>query len=237
MWNRLGPAAKLLLLTVPVGGLVAGAIWYRDNGPAGTASSVPTVAKTGAFNETAGGTAGIATPTAFPSTEPTTVGGSIVRVMVIAWNAHMNLMLANGGPDTTAGSLMEARGVNLNISRAAEDSYDPMKAGLVACATELSQGAADCTSGIHFATIMGDGGPYFLAGLNEMLAKLDDGVGAYTAEIIGGVGRSAGEDAFMGPPACAPTEANPKAAENCKGLLVSGVIMDGDRHLELHRRG
>lgn len=224
MWSKLTPLARLILLAVPVGGAVAGALWYRDHGPAGTASAVPTLAKGASFKETTGSSAG---PVSLPGTEVATVSGPQVRVGVMAWNSQMGLFLANGGADTTAGSLMESRGVNLNITRVADDSYDPMKAGLTACATELSQGAAECSSGLHFAAIMGDGGPSFMTGLNDLLARLDNGVGAYTAEIVGGTGRSDGEDAFMGPPACQ------QDAKACKGLRIAGVIMDGDWNIAM----
>ena len=221
-WSDLTGLSRLLILCVPVGGVVGGALWYQNHGPAGTASAIPTGAKGGTFKETAA-TAPVGGSTqALPGTDVATVAGPQVRMSVMAWNAQMGLFLANGGPDTTTGSLMEARGVSLNITRAADDSYDPMKAGLASCATELSKGADDCTTGLHFAAIMGDGGPAFITGLNDLLTKLDGGKGAYTAEIIGGTGRSDGEDAFMGPPACQ------QDAKNCKGLRVAGVIMDGD---------
>lgn len=232
-WSDLTGLSRLLIICLPVSGVVGAALWYKDHGPAGTASAVPTLAKGASFKETAA-TAPAGTQT-LPGTDVTTVAGPQVRASVMAWNSQMGLFLANGGPDTTTGSLMEARGVNLNITRAADDSYDPMKAGLTECATELSQGADECTGGLHFAAIMGDGGPAFITGLNDLLVKLDGGCastdkacvpkpgsGKFVAEIIGGTGRSDGEDAFMGPPACQ------QDAKACKGLRIAGVIMDGD---------
>jgi OOP family OmpA-OmpF porin len=227
MATKLTPFARILIIGVPVAGIIAAALWYRDHGPAGTASVVPTMAGGAGFKETSGSAGGPATPTALPTTEVADISGPQVRMSVMAWNAQMGLLLANGGPDTTKGSLMEARGVNLNITRAADDSYDPMKAGLTACATELAGGATECASGVHFANIMGDGGPAFITGMNDLLGKLDNGKGDYALEVVGGTGRSDGEDAFMGPAAC---QQDPK---NCKGLRIAGVIMDGDWNLAM----
>lgn len=226
MWSKLTPFARALILAVPVLVVTGGAYIVMTYGPSGVASSVPETATGASFKETSGGTAVVA-PIDMPSTEPADITGPQVRMTVIAWNSQMGLMLANGGPDTTKGSLMESRGVNLNITRAADDSYDPMKAGLVACATELAKGSPDCTTGVHFANIMGDAGPGFLSGLNDLLVKLDDGKGAYTAEVVGGTGRSDGEDAFMGPPDCL------KDPNACKGLRISGVILDGDWNIAM----
>ena len=227
VWSRLTSPARFVIICFPVAGAVGAALWYENHGPAGTASSIPTSANATAFKE-ASGTAAPAGPQTLPGSDvSTTIVGPVVHMSVMAWNAQAGLFLANGGPDTTAGSLMEARGVNLNIIRSADDSYDPMKAGLTECATELSKGSAECASGLNFAAIMGDGGPNFITGLNGLLSKLDGGKGEYTAEIVGGTGRSDGEDAFMGPPSC---QQDPQA---CKGLLVSGVIMDGDWNIAM----
>ena len=55
------------------------------------------------------------------------------------------LIYANGGPDTTKGSLMEKYGVNLTLHR--EDSNSQMKADLLACAKQLHDGEKTCSSG------------------------------------------------------------------------------------------
>lgn len=216
----LTPFAKALVVGVPIIIAVIAANYYLNHGDTGQVSSVPTAdGKMVEFKE-GGGDAGT-TNTALPSTEPATLQTPQIRMDVLAWNAQMGLALANGGADTTKGSLMEKEGINLHIVRV-DDDYSKMKEGLVACANELHGGSTDCSSGYQFVTIMGDGGPFFLAGLNDQLAKFGP---EYTAEVVGGFGRSYGEDAFMGPPAC---KADPAA---CKGLLVSGVLMDGDWNL------
>ena len=228
-WSDLTPFARALILGVPVLGVVSAALWYKDHGPAGTASFVPTLATAGAFKETASTSGSSSATLPLPSADVSDKVNTAlqIRMQVMAWNAQMGLLLANGGADTTKGSLMEGKGINLNITRSDKDGYGSMETGLTECATELSRGAQDCSAGLHYAIIMGDGGAAVFTGMNDTLAKLDGGKGAYTLEAIGAVGRSDGEDAFMGPPEC---QSNPSA---CKGLLISGSIMDGDWNLQL----
>lgn len=74
-------------------------------------------------------------------------------------------------------------------------------------------------SGANAVVIMGDGAGQFLAAINPQLKKLGPD---YIAKVIGATGYSRGEDAFMAPP---EVKHDPQAA---KGLLVAGVLRDGD---------
>ncbi len=76
--------------------------------------------------------------TQLPGSEPGCTDKPEVRLLHWAWNAQMGLMLANGGPQATAGSLMCKRGVNLKLIR--QDDPAKMQEALVAFATELSKG-------------------------------------------------------------------------------------------------
>ncbi len=152
-----------------------------------------------------------------PSDEKASVGGPNVRMLIWAWNSQMGLMFANGGPQTTAGSLMEKRGVNLTLTR--QDDAAKMQEALVAFATELSQGNPNPSKGAHFVAIMGDGAAAFLAGLNSTLERLGS---EYRAKIVGSCGYSVGEDKFMGPQGW---KDNPQLS---KGGVVSGYLRDGD---------
>lgn len=140
-----------------------------------------------------------------------------VRMLVWAWNAQMGLMLANGGPQATQGSLMCANGVNLKLTR--QDDVPKMMEELVAFATELKNGNPHPRKGAHMVAIMGDGGAAFLKAVNDTLGRLGS---EYKAKVIGSAGYSRGEDKFMGPPAW---KANPQAA---RGGLTAGVLRDGD---------
>jgi OmpA-OmpF porin, OOP family len=145
-----------------------------------------------------------------------------VRFYHWAWNAQMGLMLATGGKQATAGSLMCERGVNLKLIR--EDNTDNMQSLLVTFAEALKKGEANPTGGAHFVGIMGDGSATFLKGLNDKLVKLGPD---YVAQVVGSSGYSRGEDKFMGP---AAWKKNPQAA---RGGLVAGVLRDGDWNIAL----
>lgn len=214
--RALGGAVVVALL---VGGLYLGSNFLPSDG---TASFVPTAdGGLATFDEK--GTTNETLTVTMPSAAPGKVDGNPLRLQVIPWNAQMGLMFSNGGASTTAGSLMEKYSVNLNIER--QDDYGRMKESLVACATELRGGVDECSNGVHLVTIMGDGAPYFLASLNGMLSKLGPD---YQAEVVGGFGRSFGEDKFMGPPACVT---DPAA---CKGKRIAGVLLDGDWNIAMY---
>jgi OmpA-OmpF porin, OOP family len=152
-----------------------------------------------------------------PTPRPAGVNGPEVRMLVWAWNAQMGLMFANGGPETTEGSLMAKHNVNLHLSR--QDDSAKMQDALVAFATELSNGVKEPKGGAHFVAIMGDGAGMFLANLNKQLSRLGSG---YQAKVITSCGYSRGEDKFMGPLAW---KRDPQKA---MGGVVSGYLRDGD---------
>jgi OmpA-OmpF porin, OOP family len=157
-----------------------------------------------------------------PSGGQYTGGGDQVRWLLWAWNAHMGLMFANGGPQTTTSSLMAKNNVNLSLTR--QDDAMKMQESLVEFATVLSQGNAQPNRGSHFVSIMGDGAAAFLAGLNDQLKKIGP---EYTAKVVGVIGFSRGEDKFMGPKTW---KANPGLS---KGGVVSGYLRDGDWNIAL----
>jgi OmpA-OmpF porin, OOP family len=155
-------------------------------------------------------------PQAFPSTVPNGCQDPI-RDEEWAWNAQIGKNYANGGPDTTKGSLMEKYNVCMHITR--QDDTTQMQNDLAACSKELVS-SNECSSGQHFVTIMADGAGQFLAGLNATLVK---NCPDCTAEIVGTTGFSRGEDALWGP---ASWKSNPKSALG--DGLISGVTGDGD---------
>ncbi len=214
--------SKVILVLVVVGAV--GAVVYMNPGlsqklappaqkPAPT--NIPPVVTLP--DEPAAPTAGIT-----PSKPPGCAQLPEVRFYHWAWNAQMGMMLATGGKQATAGSLMCKHGINLKLIR--EDNTDAMAGQLVTFAEAVKKGEANPASGAHFIGIMGDGSAAFLKGLNDRLIKLGPD---YVAVVVGSAGYSRGEDKFMGPPAWKKT---PAAA---KGGLVAGVLRDGDWNIAL----
>ena len=156
-------------------------------------------------------------PTPLPSATPAAVRATLIRGEIWEWNAQIGMIYANGGANTTKGSLMEKHGVNLALIR--QDDTGKMQEDLIACAREISNGASQCSNGANFVLIMGDGSGQFLAAINPQLKKLGP---EFQAKVIGSTGYSRGEDSFMAPP---EVKRDPQAA---KGLLVEGVLRDGD---------
>ena len=131
-----------------------------------------------------------------------------IKLLEMAWNAQTGINFANGGPKTMLNSLMDKHGINLTIER--QDDYAQMATQQVAFAKNENEGAT-------FVIIMGDGYPAYIASLNEVLSKFGQ-----SAEVIGAVGYSRGEDKCMLPYA---VKTDPKLA---KGKVVAAVLRDGD---------
>ncbi len=148
------------------------------------------------------------------------------RALIWAWNAQMGLMFANGGVESTRGSLMCGKGVRLKFIR--QDDAEQMRSELLKFATELKSGESEPKSGAHFVAIMGDGSAQFLASLNPQLARLGS---EYQAKIVASAGYSRGEDKFMGLPAW---KQNPSAA---RGAYIAGYLKDGDWNIALKWAG
>jgi OOP family OmpA-OmpF porin len=160
-----------------------------------------------------------------PSSTVAHVSNVPIQLMNWEWNAQMGLFYANGGPDTTKGSLMEKHNVNLHLHR--EDSNANMKTALLKCGEQLKDGASACslpaTAGI---VVMGDSAAQWAGELNPQLAK-------YGTKVIvaGAVGRSAGEDTVVGP---IEWKGDPKKA---LGKAIVGVLRDGDWNIALKWEG
>lgn len=156
-----------------------------------------------------------------PTSNPASPSGPIVKFEVWAWNAQFGLMFANGGIDTTKGSLMESQRASMHLVR--QDDVPQMQNDLYSFAEGL-QSNPQPTSGANYVVIMADGAAAFLQGINPKLAMLGPD---YIAEVVGTTGYSRGEDQFMGLPSW---KTNPTAA---KGGLIAGVIRDGDWNIAM----
>ncbi len=144
-----------------------------------------------------------------------------VRIAEYAWNGNSGMIAANGGPNTTEGSLMEAAGVNLEIVRI--DGINDLRNMQVKFVEEFDGGNPNPTSdkSAFAVSIMGDGAPFYITTTQK---RLDETFGKdkYHVQAIGAIGLSYGEDKLIGPK---EWRDNP---QSMKGSVISAVIGDGD---------
>jgi OOP family OmpA-OmpF porin len=186
-----------------------------------------------------------ALPTAKPVFTPDQVaaeGAGLIRHISIGWNANIGLIYANRGATTQPGSLMDQYGLRAQISR--NDDYGVLSTQLVQFARSYAEGTADPSIGANMITVMSDGSPAVLVGiqsqLDDIVADVKKTKGRdikLTATIIGAPGRSLGEDKCIGPFQWLD---NPKSAIGIQtdpvtgekyGAAIPGVPRDGDIHL------
>ena len=145
----------------------------------------------------------------------------LVRMAGYAWNATSGIIVANGGPKTTRGSLMEKNGVNLEIIR--QDWLTELRNMQMKFIEEFDKGTAFPTSdkSAFGIMIMGDGAPFYISSVQK---SLDEKYGndKYHVQVMGAIGMSYGEDKLIGPPSW---KANP---QTMKGAVISAVLGDGD---------
>ncbi|WP_309607933.1 OmpA family protein [Flavobacterium sp.] len=144
-----------------------------------------------------------------------------VRIAGYAWNATSGMIVANGGPKTTKGSLMEKNGVNLEIIR--QDWLKELTVMQMKFIEEFDKGEAFPTSdkSAFGIMIMGDGAPFYISSTQKSLDE-KYGKDKYHVQVMGVIGMSYGEDKLIGPPSW---KSDPKSM---KGALISAVLGDGD---------
>jgi hypothetical protein len=145
----------------------------------------------------------------------------LVRIAGYAWNAQSGIIVSNGGPKTTKGSLMEKNGVNLEIIR--QDWLSELRNMQMKFIEEFDKGAPFPTSdkSAFAVMIMGDGAPFYISSVQKSLDE-KYGKDKYHLQVMGEVGMSYGEDKLIGPPSW---KSDPKTM---KGAVVSAVVGDGD---------
>jgi outer membrane protein OmpA-like peptidoglycan-associated protein len=227
MAYRLKRGPKLVLALLVAAGVFGGVRYSVESGllsATGQNSKLPSRALLPELAEAPAGAA--STAVSMPGTEVGCVEAGETRALIWAWNAQMGLMFANGGPESTSGSLMCQHGVHLKLIR--QDDAEQMKSELLKFAVSLKRGDRNPRDGAHFVAVMGDGTAQFLAALNPELARLG---GEYRAQVVASAGYSRGEDKFMGLPAW---KQNPSAA---RGAYIAGYLKDGDWNIALKWAG
>ncbi|MEC4003473.1 phosphate ABC transporter substrate-binding/OmpA family protein [Flavobacterium sp. SUN052] len=160
---------------------------------------------------------------ALPSTEVSSEVSSkpLVRIAGYAWNAESGIIVSNGGPKTTKGSLMEKNGLNVEIIR--QDWLSELRNMQMKFIKEFDGGTNFPTSdkSAGMVMIMGDGAPFYISSVQKEL-DASYGKDKYHLQVFGAVGMSYGEDKLIGPP---EWKSNPKSM---KGAVISAVLGDGD---------
>lgn len=158
-----------------------------------------------------------------PSTTPSTnvSNKGLMRVAEYAWNGNSGMIVANGGPRTTEGSLMEAAGLNLEIVR--QDMVGGLRDMQIKFVEEFASGVEYPKSekSAFAVSIMGDGFPFYVTTTQKSLDE-KFGKGKFHVQNIGAIGLSYGEDKLIGPKIW---KDNP---QSMRGAVISSVIGDGD---------
>lgn len=146
---------------------------------------------------------------------------TFATVAIYDWHANTALPYANGGERTLTGSLLGKEGVVMRLKHQ-DDTNVSIKEFLDKAAEFKKSGG---TSGGNFMfTIMGNGSVPLIEPIQASLRDIDP---AYKAVAIDLIGKSDGEDQFIGPK---EWKTNPEAM---RGKIVTGVYDDGDVQLSV----
>lgn len=216
-WSKLTFLSKALIVILIAGAVGAGVYYLAPGLRVGESKKVEGIAVSDKDVNNVITSSQLPLPSDNPSSKVS--GKPLTRVAGYAWNGQSGIIVANGGPKTTEGSLMEQNGVNLEIVR--QDWLSELRNLQLKFIDEFDGGTANPKDGVFAIIIMGDGAPYYISSAQQ---AIDDkyGKGKYHLQVIGGIGLSYGEDKLIGPPSW---KMNP---QTMKGALISAVIGDGD---------
>lgn len=216
-WSRLTFLSKALITILITAG-IAGIIYMVSPGlRVGISKQLKGIDVTDSTVDNVVSADELALPTDNPSSR--VAAQPLVRIAGYAWNGQSGIIVANGGPRTAQGSLMEQNNVNLEIIR--QDWLSELRNLQVKFVEEIDNGKSYPKEGVFAVMIMGDGAPYYISSTQQ---ALNDKYGAdkYHLQVIGNIGLSYGEDKLIGPP---KWKLDP---QTMKGALISTVIGDGD---------
>ena len=157
-----------------------------------------------------------------PGNNPSANTGSKMVVNMMEWNAQFAFMYANGAPSTTEGSLIEKAGLQITLNR--QDDCNKTCADFTKFAQDYRK---DPSTPGFIGIFIGDGMPAFNAGFYAELAKIATKTYNPYPITFYAVGKSYGEDKFMGP---AAWKLNPRSAI---GGVCCCVPRDGDMNIPI----
>lgn len=212
---------KLLIIGLVTAGIFFGGYRYMKRPKTvGQSQTVGKVTVPDAPESSLVGTAAV--KLGIPSKKPTGIGLKIVW-NEMAWNSQTGLNFANGGPETTQGSLIEKAGLNIQIVR--QDNCTQSCTDMIKYIESYSNGS---TKDGFFITFMGSGIPAYLRGINEATKGFGP---EYAPVAFLTFGKSYGEDQVIG------AERFKNNPQSLKGAVCHGVRMDGDIDLILKFAG
>jgi OOP family OmpA-OmpF porin len=155
-------------------------------------------------------------PAPMPGTTVSSKPNPRVNFEQMEWNSMLGAHFANGGPETTEGSIAEKNKLHIKFIR--QDMSSESMKHIVKMAEHLKNGES-IDADIHFFEMMGDGFPAVVAAGNALLKKIDP---SYKLEVYFAAGKSSGEDGFWGP---LEWRKDPSKARGGLGAMVK---LDGD---------
>jgi outer membrane protein OmpA-like peptidoglycan-associated protein len=157
---------------------------------------------------------------AFPSTTRTNKPDLLkITQNAMTWQAHNSEIFANGGPETTTGSLFEAAGIDMEIVR--QDDCGVSTTQMIKYIQDYKDGK---TKDGFFITFMATGIPNYFRSIAEATKALGP---EYAPVVFMTFGKSFGEDQLMG------DEKYKKNKQLLRGCVIRGVRLDGDLDLAL----
>ena len=217
--EKLTMFSELIIVIVAIGIILAGVYYISPGIKTAVSKQLDGIE----LNQTDVNNVTNAAKIALPSTEISTEVSNkpLVRIGAYAWNAQSGIIVSNGGPRTTKGSLMEKNGVNLEIIR--QDWLSELRNMQMKFIEEFDKGEAFPSSNksVFAVIIMGDGAPFYISSVQKSLDE-KYGKDKYHLQVMGAVGMSYGEDKLIGPP---NWKSDPKSM---KGSVISAVLGDGD---------
>ncbi|MBF4471752.1 OmpA family protein [Flavobacterium sp. HJJ] len=217
--EKLTTFSELLIVIIAIGGIL-GAVYYISPG---IKTAISKQLNGMELNGTDVNNVTNAEKIALPTTDISSEVSSkpLVRIGGYAWNAQSGIIVANGGPKTTKGSLMEKNGVNLEIVR--QDWLSELRNMQMKFIEEFDKGEAFPSSdkSVFAVMIMGDGAPFYISSVQKSLDE-KYGKDKFHLQVMGVIGMSYGEDKLIGPP---NWKSDPKSM---KGSVISAVLGDGD---------
>jgi len=214
--ERKGKAILVILFLVVA---FFGIKWYQNKPKdVGDLVSIGKVSIPDAPEASLKGSAAVKVP--FPSTKKTSKGDLIqAEWWMMAWQSQNSAIFANGGAETTEGSLMEQAGWDVKIVR--QDNCTQSCTQMIKYIQDYKDGK---TKDGYLITFMGSGIPNYFTGIYNAVKDLGP---EYAPICFITFGKSYGEDQVIGAKEIKDNK------QLLKGKVLRGVRMDGDIDIAL----